>query len=167
MPHYNTPYRGATPSSYPSGQYPGINQPDVGLEMKAHASSITPYSPQVYGSSFTPPNSTPNAGKSGGFSMPNINDIKGFIERMGGVEGIIATMGKVQKVMQTVQQFAPMAKMLSGLLPGGSKGGSATDDDTDYSEYKPRRRRKKTRKGTKSKIPVKHKKRTTPAKKKR
>jgi hypothetical protein len=166
MPHYNTPYRGATPPSYPSGQYPGINQPDVGLEMKAQASSITPYSPQVYGSSFTPQSSVPNAGKSGGFSMPKINDIKGFIERMGGVEGIIATMGKVQKVMQTVQQFAPMAKILTGLLPGGSKS-SAADDDSDYSEYKPRRRRKKTRKGAKSKKPVKRKKRTTPAKKKR
>ena len=166
MPHYNTPYRGATPPSYPSGQYPGINHPDVGLEMKAQASSITPYSPQVYGSSFTPPSSAPNAGKSGGFSMPNINDIKGFIERMGGVEGIIATMGKVQKVMQTVQQFAPMAKMLTGLLPGGSKG-SSSDDESDYSEYKPRCRRNTTKKGEKSKTPVKRKKRTTPAKKKR
>lgn len=166
MPHYNTPYRGATPPSYPSGQYPGINQPDVEMEMKAQSSSITPYSPQAYGSSFTPPSSIPSAGKSGGFSMPNINDIKGFIERMGGVEGIIATMGKVQKVMQTVQQFAPMAKMLTGLLPGASKG-SASDDEFDYSEYKPRRRRKKTKKRVKSKTPVKRKKRTTSTKKKR
>lgn len=173
MPHYHAPYRGATPPTNSSSHYyPGINQPDVEAELKAQASSITPYSPYTGGSNFTPPGtSAPNVGKStgGGFSIPNIGDIKGFIERMGGIEGILATVGKVQKVMQTVQQFAPMAKLITGLLPGANKGTAALQsDDTDYSEYKPRRKRKKTKKGPKSKSSGRsRKRRSTPTKRKR
>ncbi|GIP52905.1 hypothetical protein J42TS3_19400 [Paenibacillus vini] len=82
-----------------------------------------------------------------GFSLANIG---GMIERLGGIEGILATMGKVQKVMQTVQQFAPMAKMFAGLLPGGKGAKLLGGSGGKLDEYKPRRktRGKKGRKST-------------------
>ncbi|MBW7459712.1 hypothetical protein K0U00_37200, partial [Paenibacillus sepulcri] len=37
--------------------------------------------------------------KVGGFSLPtSLSDIKGIVDRMGGIEGIVSTMTKVQKV---------------------------------------------------------------------
>jgi hypothetical protein len=42
----------------------------------------------------------------------NVTQIKGFVDRMGGIEGIIGTMTKVQKVMANLRQMAPMLKLL-------------------------------------------------------
>ena len=57
-------------------------------------------------------------GAAGGLSNPlsglNIKQISGFVERMGGIDGIIGTMGKVQKFMSTFQQMAPMVKTIMG-----------------------------------------------------
>ncbi|WP_334074990.1 hypothetical protein [Paenibacillus sp. A14] len=152
MPHYQTPRRSATPPSYSpyTSFYPGINPYEAAeLPAKAEATALVPLSP----GSVTPVNELPAATEaasksSGGLSLPNLGDLKGIIERLGGIEGIVATMGKVQKVMQTVQQFAPMAKMITSLLPGlkGSKqkgGGGGLD------EYKPTRRKSRGKKGRK------------------
>jgi hypothetical protein len=51
-------------------------------------------------------------GSSNILSGLNFNQIKGFVDRMGGVDGIIGTMGKVQKFMGTFKQMAPMLKVL-------------------------------------------------------
>jgi hypothetical protein len=48
------------------------------------------------------------------FNISNLNDLKVMIDRMGGIEGVLATMGKFQKFMSTVQQFAPMLKLFMG-----------------------------------------------------
>lgn len=77
-----------------------------------------------------------SGGSSGLLSNFSMNDIKGFIDRMGGVEGILSTVGKVQKFAQTFSQFAPMVKLL---IP---KLGASNNDDDDYS-YRPRRRRRR------------------------
>ncbi|WMT41737.1 hypothetical protein RE628_04395 [Paenibacillus sp. D2_2] len=68
-----------------------------------------------------------------------------MLDRMGGIDGIMATMGKVQSMMQTFQQFAPMAKMITSLLPGSKKQGNADKLD----EYRPRRSKKSSKKGGK------------------
>ncbi|RCX15321.1 hypothetical protein DFP94_1154 [Fontibacillus phaseoli] len=147
MPHYRSPHRSATPPSYPySDFYPGINSFESSdLPIKAEASALAPFSPAAGGSLTTLPAAAADtaASTASGFSLANIG---GMIERLGGIEGILATMGKVQKVMQTVQQFAPMAKMFAGLLPGG-KGPKVQGGNLD--EYKPQRRRR-SKKGRKS-----------------
>jgi hypothetical protein len=42
----------------------------------------------------------------------NFTQIKGFVDKMGGVEGIIGAMSKVQKFIGGFQQVAPMLKVL-------------------------------------------------------
>nr|WP_229725130.1 tyrosine protein kinase [Paenibacillus abyssi] len=79
-----------------------------------------------------------------GFSLKNLNDLKGIIDRMGGIDGIINTMGKVQKVVAGVQQIAPMVKLIMGSF--GKKGAAAKSGGDDWSP--PRRRRRRRRRGS-------------------
>jgi hypothetical protein len=51
----------------------------------------------------------------------NFNQIKSFVDRMGGIDGIIATMTKVQKFMGTFRQMAPMLKVLFNNFGGKAK----------------------------------------------
>lgn len=144
MPHYYPPQRSITPSSPPyTNYYPGVIPQETSLPLKAESSALVPYSPQTTASEGASlPAAAGGAAKStGGFSMPNLNDIKGIVDRLGGIEGILATVGKVQKVMQTFQQFAPMAKLITGLLPGG-KGSKFQSGSGGLDEYKPSRRRR-------------------------
>jgi len=46
----------------------------------------------------------------------SFNDVKRAVDRMGGIDGIVETMGKVQKVAQSMSQFAPVAKLFMGML---------------------------------------------------
>ncbi|WP_168120346.1 hypothetical protein [Paenibacillus sp. HB172176] len=74
-------------------------------------------------------------------TLPNLTEIKGFVDRMGGLDGILSTVTKVQKVMGSVTQMAPMVKVLMGSF--GKK--SISEDDENNSEWKPRRRRRRRR----------------------
>ncbi|NBC72901.1 hypothetical protein [Paenibacillus sacheonensis] len=85
----------------------------------------------------------------GGFNLgESINDLKGVVDRMGGLDGIVTTMTKVQKVVGSITQMAPLIKVLAGSF--GKKGASATiaEDDDDY--VRPRRPRKRKRRKTAS-----------------
>jgi len=96
------------------------------------------------------------APKSGGLfgGLLNMNQIKTFVDRMGGIEGIISTVSKVQGIMNQFNQVAPMFKMLfSGL--GGSK--AATTSETSSAVTK--KRRKNTKKTGKKPVPKKGRKR--------
>ncbi len=66
-------------------------------------------------------------------NISNLSDLKAMVDRMGGVEGVLSTMGKVQKFMSTMQQFAPMIKLFMG------KGKAAAADTSKG--VSPRRRR--------------------------
>lgn len=79
----------------------------------------------------------PSKSGSGLLGNFNIGQIKQVIDRMGGIEGVLSTVTKVQKVMQSVQQIAPMLKLL---IPK-SAAKTAADEEEDW-EYRPRRRRK-------------------------
>lgn len=133
------------PSFYES-PYPGVRNPYN--EFGPTTSSIVPFSGGE--TPVTPVETVAKATKSG-LSIPNLNEIKGFIDRMGGIEGIVSTVGKVQKVMQSVQQMAPVVKMMMDtLLPGKKKAVSLSDGD--YAEWKKRRRRRKKRTGSKKQV---------------
>jgi hypothetical protein len=77
-------------------------------------------------------------------SMLNMNQIKGFIDRMGGIEGIVNTFGKVQGFMKSVTQMAPMIKMLYSTFAGGAKGGINSTKSSTKSKRKKSTKSKKT-----------------------
>lgn len=146
MPHYQYPQRSVTPPGYPYGgaSYPGLvpYNPSIPFE----SSSLVPYTAPIQETAavVTP---VASAAKSGGLSIPKIGDLKGIIDRMGGIDGVISTMGQVQKMMQGIQQFAPMAKLVMTLLPGGKgKTKGAKSDKLD--EFRPKKRKRST--GSKS-----------------
>jgi hypothetical protein len=71
------------------------------------------------------------------FNLSNLGDLKAMVDRMGGIDGVLATMGKFQKFMATMQQVAPMIKLFIG------KGGKAVTANS--SKKVSRRRRPKAR----------------------
>ncbi|NIK77995.1 hypothetical protein FHS15_003133 [Paenibacillus castaneae] len=79
-----------------------------------------------------------------GFSLASLGEIKGYLDRLGGIDGILSTVTKVQKVMSSVSQMAPLVKVLMGSFKK-----SSSDSDDDDGEWKPKRRkRRKPRTGT-------------------
>lgn len=83
--------------------------------------------------------------KAGGFSIPNLGEIKGFVDRLGGIDGILNSITKVQKVVSSVSQMAPLVKVLMGSF----KKDAATEDDTEEKFVPKRRKRRKPSSGTK------------------
>ncbi|MGG3284129.1 hypothetical protein [Paenibacillus solani] len=149
-----------TPSPYP-GIAPYNDYSDVG-ETALYPYTDTASDPEASASALAP--STNSGGGGGlasllgggggsgggigkllsGLGVNNMNDIKGLIDKMGGIDGIVNNIGKVQKVVQGFQQLAPMFSVLAGVLGkkkgGGGSSANHTDLDDGY-EYKPRRRR--------------------------
>lgn len=82
---------------------------------------------------------------SGGSSL-NIAQIKQVIDRLGGVDGIMETMGKVQKMVQSVQQMAPLVKVLMGSF--GKKKKKGSNDSDGLAPLRRKRRRSTSAKGT-------------------
>jgi hypothetical protein len=72
------------------------------------------------------------------FNLSNLSDLKSMVDRMGGIEGVLATMGKVQKFVSTMQQVAPMIKLFMG-----NKGKKSSDANT-----KTKRRRRPVKRST-------------------
>jgi len=90
-------------------------------------------------------NAAATPAKAGGFSLPSsLSDLKGFVDRMGGIDGIVSTMTKMQKVVGSITQMAPLIKVLAGSF--GKKGAAASIADEDGDGLAPPRRRK--RRGT-------------------
>lgn len=114
------------PSTY-YGQ--GSDIPGVGQVSTFFPEVQNPYLPAVAQSASSNP-----------FSNFSFKDIKGFVDRMGGIEGIMGALTKVQKTMQTFQQMAPMLKLL---IPKGKAAATSLDDDDVY--YRRRRRRRRRR----------------------
>jgi len=83
-------------------------------------------------------------GSGGGFSM---SSLKGIIDRLGGLDGIMGTMSKVQKIVQSFQQMSPMLKLIMGSFLGKAK----TTDAGQLPDPPVRRRRNRRRPGSKAK----------------
>ncbi|WP_059050652.1 hypothetical protein [Paenibacillus senegalimassiliensis] len=138
MPQHYDPRQSQLPPSYPySDYYPGLGP----YEIKAQSSSLMPFSSPSQGPTPVSPVTPKPAASGGGLSLPSMSDLKGMVDRLGGIDGILDKVGQVQKVMQTVQQFAPMAKLFTAFLPGGKSGSAGS-----LEEYRPRRRKSGKRK---------------------
>jgi hypothetical protein len=85
---------------------------------------------------------TTTPAKAGGFNMPSLNEIKGFVDRIGGLDGILSTVGKVQKVVSSVSQMAPLVKVLMGSFK--KDAGDSSDDGIEVVPKKRKRRKKPT-----------------------
>ncbi|CRF28556.1 Uncharacterised protein [Mycobacterium tuberculosis] len=79
------------------------------------------------------------AGIGSGF---NIGQLKHMVDRLGGIEGIVDTFGKMQKMVQSVNQVAPMLKLLLGAF------GKKKSNDTSSGLVAPGRSRRRNRKGS-------------------
>jgi len=44
-------------------------------------------------------------------NLSSLNDLKSLVDRMGGIDGVLSAVGKVQKFMSTMQQVAPLIKL--------------------------------------------------------
>lgn len=142
MPQHYDPRQSQLPPSYPYNEhYPGLSP----YEIKAQSSALMPFSPPSQGATPVSPVTPKPAASGGGLSLPSMSDLKGMVDRLGGIDGILDKVGQVQKVMQTVQQFAPMAKLFTAFLPGGKSGSAGS-----LEEYRPRRRKSGKRKKSNS-----------------
>lgn len=108
----NPGYYGDAGAGFP---YPGIENP-YGAGRANLPVPYTPQPPAVGGSS--------GGGGGGGglLSSLNFGQIKGFVDKMGGIDGIVSTMTRVQKMVSSFQQMAPMLKLLMGSF--GAKAAS-------------------------------------------
>ncbi|MGF9697156.1 MULTISPECIES: tyrosine protein kinase [Paenibacillus] len=135
--------------------YPGVEPYYPGYG-EVEASALVPYGQGAPGGNYlggsapvvSPvPVEAPAASGSSGFSLANLGELKGMIDRFGGIDGIMNGIGKMQKVVGGIQQMAPMMKLVMGILPfGKGKGKSSSPAETDYEEYTPPRRSRKRRK---------------------
>uniref|UniRef100_UPI000472F961 hypothetical protein n=1 Tax=Paenibacillus forsythiae TaxID=365616 RepID=UPI000472F961 len=144
----------ALTESFSSSPYPGITS-YVQVPGPGTAGAFSPLGAEAAETALAAPAATEAATKSGGLlgnlgglaNLGNMDQIKGLIDRMGGIDGIVSSMGKVQKVMQGFQQMAPMFKLVMGGLGKGKAGalGAATGllaAEEDSKSYTPRRRSK-------------------------
>jgi hypothetical protein len=115
------PGEGGFPRPFTNGYpYPGVGSP---------YSNFLPSAPV---------NVTPASPASSGF---NLGQIKDLIDRMGGIEGVMANVTKVQSFIKNMQQMAPMFKLL--LNSFGSK--AATTNVNSKLDGLPRPRRRQNR----------------------
>lgn len=157
LPQTPSPYPGITPyTDYPEvGETALYPYTDGVTDMEASASALAPSTNSGGGGLAGLLGGGGGSGGGGGLGkllgglgVNNMSDIKGLIDRMGGIDGIVNNIGKVQKVMQGFQQLAPIVSLLAGALgkkKGGGGSGSSpnafTDQNDDGYVYKPRRRR--------------------------
>ncbi|GAF08754.1 hypothetical protein JCM16418_2859 [Paenibacillus pini JCM 16418] len=154
------------PTSLAQSPYPGIQPymdlPGVGttgLAPYQGASGLAGAAELISPGAAAAPLAAAASAKTGAFSLANLGELKGVIDRMGGIDGLMNSMGKFQKVVSGVQQMAPMLKLFTGFGKGKTNGKSSSDEF----EYKPsKRRRRKPSSSRKRRNPSKrYKKRST------
>lgn len=171
---FQQPAGGHGQAPHNQSPFPGISDPFVGLGKSGGMQAPLPYDPAEFSTGVPTINIMPagmqevtplpemvteapaatavaKTDTKGGFNLGNsLSDLKGVVDRMGGLDGIVTTMTKVQKVVGSITQMAPLIKVLAGSL--GKKGaGAAALADDDIDEYKPRPRKKKRRRPVKGK----------------
>jgi hypothetical protein len=121
QPYYVSGFQGQQP-------YPGVD-------------GFNSFGPTAPSTSLVTPSASPG-------SSFNFNQIKGIIDRMGGIDGVMGHVGRIQKFIQSMQQMAPMFKVLMGSF--GSKASTTSKFDRDGLSAAGRRRRSaSSRKGRK------------------
>jgi hypothetical protein len=100
------PFYGSAPQEQVYQAYPGLyNNAYSGYGAVAPSTALT----------------TPAAAASTGF---NLNQLKGIVDRMGGIDGLMGHVTRFQKIIQSIQQLSPMLKVLLGSF-GGAKATTA------------------------------------------
>ncbi|OXM13952.1 hypothetical protein [Paenibacillus herberti] len=153
-PYYypNEPYRNTPNGPIQGSVFPGLgeafpynnNSPQTLFAPPAKFPTSSP-APSI-GPLATLPAVAEKSTKSGSlFSLDKLSDLKGIVDRIGGLDGIIGTMTKAQKVIGGVQQMAPLIKLMMG-----SFGKKDADDsklvDLEDDEWTPPKKRKSTKK---------------------
>ena len=95
-----------------------------------------------------------------GISLASLGEIKGLIDRVGGIDGIVSGISKVQKLVSSFQQLGPVAKIVMSVLPFGKGKLNSVDTDAVALEPRPNKQKKKSsnRKKTSSSTSRKSKK---------
>lgn len=125
--------------TYPAGPWGAPSQmfgtvyPGVGAE-----APLSYYNP---GGGLSLPYEPQAKAASGFLSNLPLKDIKAFVDRMGGIEGIMNSMNKAQQIIKSVQQMSPMLKLLAGSFLKSKATNLESDDGDSY----PRRRRRRKR----------------------
>ena len=135
-PGSGAPWTGGVPVGPPAG-------PPAGLSAGPPADPFAGPPAWLQSTPYPGLGPAPGAGKATG--LPNLADLKLIIDRMGGIDGILSTVQKVQKIVGTVQQFAPMIKLLAGSI--GPKKASAASADSGSRPRRNRRRNSRRRRG--------------------
>lgn len=92
----------------------------------------------------------------GGFKLP-VNEIRSFVDRMGGMDGIMNTVSKMQKLVTSFQEMTPMLRTLLGSF--GSKAATTGS---------PRQRsRKRSKAAPRNKSRIQHPRNRSGAKRRR
>lgn len=75
----------------------------------------------------------------------NMGQIKALFDRMGGIDGILGTMVKVQKIVQSIQQMSPLLKLLASSLFKRAQAKTAADVSGNGDGWPPAGRKKRKR----------------------
>jgi hypothetical protein len=116
--------------------YPGLGGNPYGEVVRPGGFGSSPNLPAVTGGTGAGTGSGGIGGLLGNF---NFGQLKGLVDRLGGIDGVIGTMGKVQKMMASFQQMAPMLKVLIGAF--GSKAATKNAGRLSAGSRKRRKRR--------------------------
>jgi hypothetical protein len=143
------------PETRAYNEFPGGGSPYPGLEnpyMGGISNMPVPYSPQTQlisgGGGGGAAGGGGGSGGGGLLGSLNMNQIKGFVDKMGGIDGIVGTMTRVQKMVSSFQQMAPMLKLLMGSF-GAKAAAKSVSKGKGYS-----RKRKNSRKSGSKRRPV-------------
>lgn len=118
------------PQDYGNEIYPGLGDPFAGPPALMNPVAAPQLQPQAQKSA-----------KPG--LLSNIGEWKQLLDRMGGIEGVLGYMGKIQKFAATMQQMAPLLRLFIG--KGG--GAAATAAGISKDGFSRRRRRSSRRPG--------------------
>lgn len=135
------PTRQHQPQSYPT--YPVIVHQESPREGQSNL--LPTVLPPTQNSLLPAPPASGGGGK--GFSLANLlkyanpTEIKGFVDRMGGLDGILSTVTKVQKVVGSVSQMAPLMKVFMGSFGKKSQPAPSDNGGSGLSRPRPRKRR--------------------------
>jgi hypothetical protein len=110
-----------------------VRQMNAPFESSSFEQGLWPAAPQSSGSDMLS-------------SLKNMN-WKQLVDQLGGIDGIVTRMNQVQKLVSTVQQFAPMLKMLSGSFGGRTPLATTEDSEDERMEARVPKRRKKRKNG--------------------
>lgn len=148
--------------------YPGIEDPFLGGGggYQYPVPYQAPQPPATGGGLFGGAAGGGAAGGAAGSSF-NLNQLKGIVDKMGGIDGIVGTMTRVQKMVASFQQMAPMFKLLLGSFGGGKASANSLGSFDDSDSYKPRRHKAKKGKRKLKKYRTKSGKTWTPKSRKR